>query len=180
MGRTTNDMKHSIGGFPPLSQKDPLKVFSWLRILVKACNDNVMSEGMALYAVPYFLSGNVELHYTRELPDSGISLGVLIITSYPVAVNWFLQTSAEPHTLALAQDTFSRAIIEPEETIESFSARFRGLSDRCGTIHTEETMKQQLIQELPAYIRTEAFVYNTPACFFQQLVTYPSGKLKAA
>jgi len=135
---------------------------------------------MALYAIPHFLSGDAELRYTRELPDSGTARGVASITFYPVAVNWFLQTFAEPHTLALAQDTFSRAIIEPEETIESFSARFRGLLDCCRNNRTEGTMKQQLIQGLPAYIRTDTFVYNTPACFFQQLVTYTSGKHKAA
>jgi len=180
MGRTTKNMKHSFGGFPPFSGKDPLKVFSWLRKLVKAWNDNDASEGMALYAIPDFLSGDAEVRYTRELPDSGTALGVASITSYPVAVNWFLQTYAEPHTLALAQDTFRRAIIEPDETIESFSARLRGLSDRCGNIHAERTMKQQLIQGLPAYIRTDAFVYNTPACSFQQLVFYTSGKHKAA
>ena len=95
-------------------------------------------------------------------------------------MNRFLQTYAEPHTLALAQDTLSHAIIEPEETIESFSACLRCLSDRCGNTHTEGTMKQQLIQGLPAYIRTNAFVHNTPACSFQQLVTYTSGKHKAA
>jgi len=172
-------MKHFFGGFPPLSGKDSLKVFSWLSKWVKACNENEVSEGRALYAVPHCLSGDAKLRYTRELPDSGTALDVASITSYPVAVNWFLQTYAKPHTLALAQDTFSRAIIEPDETIESFSASVRGLSDRCGNIHTEGTMKQQLIQGLPAYIRKDAFVYNTPACFFQQLVTYTSGKHKA-
>jgi len=35
MCRTTKNMKHSLGGFPPFSGKDPLKVFSWLRKLVK-------------------------------------------------------------------------------------------------------------------------------------------------
>jgi len=154
VGRTTKTLKLSFGGFPPFSGKDPLKVISWLRQLVKACNDNDVSEGMALYAIPRFLSSDAELRYTRELPDSGTALGVASITFYPVAVNWFLQTYAEPHTLTLAQDTFSLAIIEPEETIESFSARLRGLSDRCGNIHTEGTMKPQLNQGLPAYIRT--------------------------
>ena len=81
-------------------------------------------------------------------------------------MNRILQTYAEPHTLALAQDTLSRAIIEPDESIESFSASLRGLSDRWGNIHTEGTMKQQLVQGQPAYIRTDAFVYNTPACSF--------------
>jgi len=62
MGRTTKIMKHSFGGFPPFSGKDPLKVVSWLRKLVKACNDNDVSERMALYAVPHFLSGDAEVH----------------------------------------------------------------------------------------------------------------------
>jgi len=61
MGRTTKNMKHSFDGFPPFSGKDPLKVFSWLRKLVKACNENDVPEGMALYAVPHFLSGDAEL-----------------------------------------------------------------------------------------------------------------------
>jgi len=65
MGRTTKNMKYSFGGFPPFSGKDPLKVFSWLRKLVKACDDNDVSEGMALYAIPHFLSGDAELRYTR-------------------------------------------------------------------------------------------------------------------
>jgi len=124
--------------------------------------------------------GDAELRYTRELPDSGTTLVVSNIASYPVAVNWVLQTYAEPRTLALTQDTFSRAIIEPEETIESLSARLRGLSDGCGNIHTDRIMKQQLTQGQPAYILSDACVYNTPACSTQKLMTYTSGKHKAA
>ena len=40
--------------------------------------------------------------------------------------------------------------------------------------------EQQLLHGLPAYIGTDAFVFNTPACYFQQMVTYTSGKHKAA
>jgi len=79
-----------------------------------------VSEGRAFYAVPHFLSGDEVRRYTRELPDSGTTLGVFSITSNPLAVNRLLQAYAEPHTLALAQDTFSRTITEPDETIESF------------------------------------------------------------
>jgi len=81
MGRTTKTLKHSFGGFPPFSGKDPLKVFSWLRRLVQACDDNDVTEGMALNAISHFLSGDAELRYTRELPDSGSAMGVSSITS---------------------------------------------------------------------------------------------------
>jgi len=69
-------MTHSFGGFPPFAGQDPLKVFSWLRMLVKACNDNDVSEGMALYAVSHFLSVDAELRYTRKVPHSATALGV--------------------------------------------------------------------------------------------------------
>ena len=41
-------------------------------------------------------------------------------------------------------------------------------------------MKQQLIQGLPEYLRTNAFVYNTPQRSYQQLSTYVAGKYRAA
>lgn len=180
MGRTAKNMKHSFGGYPPFSGKEPLKVFSWLRKFTKACDDTGVSEGMALYAVSHFLSGDAETRYTRALPDSSSTSGGACITSYPEAINWFLETYAEPHTLALAQDKFSRATKEAEESVEAFGLRLRGLSECCGNIHSEGTMKQQLIQGLPEFLRTDAFVYNQPACTYQQLVTYTAGKFKAA
>lgn len=41
-------------------------------------------------------------------------------------------------------------------------------------------MKQQLIQGLPEFLRTDAFVYNGPSCTYQRLVTYTACKFKAA
>lgn len=179
MGRVARNM-HSFAGFQSFSGKEGLKVFTWLRKFVKVCDDNGVSEGMALYLIPHFLSEDAELRYTRILPDSTSASDGSIVRSYPEAVNWFLETYAEPHTLALAQDRFSRATKEPEETIEAFAVRLRGLTELCGNVHTEGTMKQQLIQGLPEYLRTNAFVYNFPERTYQQLVTFTSGKYKAA
>ncbi|GAB0498072.1 hypothetical protein MMPV_009413 [Pyropia vietnamensis] len=180
MGRKTRDMKHSFAGYPPFSGKEPLRIFAWLRKFVKACNDNDVTEGMALYAAPHFMTGDAEVRYTRILPDSAGTASGAKVDSYPEAVNWLLLTYAEPHTLALAQDTFSRAIKEPDEPVEAFASRLRALSELCGNIHSEGTMKQQLIQGLPEYVRTDAFVFNTPSATYQQLATYTAGKVKAA
>ncbi|GAB0497618.1 hypothetical protein MMPV_008953 [Pyropia vietnamensis] len=180
MGRKTRDMKHSFAGYPPFSGKEPLRIFAWLRKFVKACNDNDVSEGMALYAAPHFMTGDAEVRYTRVLPDSAGTARGAKVDSYPEAINWLLSTYAEPHTLALAQETFSRAAKEPDEPVEAFASRLRALSELCGNIHSEGTMKQQLIQGLPEYIRTDAFVFNTPSATYQQLATYTAGKVKAA
>ncbi|GAB0498077.1 hypothetical protein MMPV_009418 [Pyropia vietnamensis] len=180
MGRKTRDMKHSFAGYPPFSGKEPLRIFAWLRKFVKASNDNDVSEGMALYAAPHFMTGDAEVRYTRVLPDSAGTARGAKVDSYPEAINWLLSTYAEPHTLALAQETFSRAAKEPDEPVEAFASRLRALSELCGNIHSEGTMKQQLIQGLPEYVRTDAFVFNTPSATYQQLATYTAGKVKAA
>ncbi|GAB0490109.1 hypothetical protein MMPV_001341 [Pyropia vietnamensis] len=107
-GRKTRDMKHSFAGYPPISGKEPLRIFARLRKFVRACNDNEVSEGMALYAAPHSMTGDAEVRYTRVLPDSAGTASGAKMDSYPEAVDWLLLTYAEPHTFALAQDTFSR------------------------------------------------------------------------
>lgn len=126
------------------------------------------------------LTGDAELQYLWGLADSTSASEGASITSFPEAVNWFLETYAETRALALAQGKFSRATKEPDEKIESFAVRIRGLSELCGSIYTEGTMKQQVIQGLPEYLRTDAFVYNTPCRTSQQLATSTAGKSKAA
>jgi len=82
--------------------------------------------------------------------------------------------------LGLAQDKFSRATLADSEGVDAFAARLRSLAEICGDIHSEGTMKQQLIQGLPEYLRTDAFVYNTTQRSYQQLSTYVAGKYRAA
>ncbi|GAB0497903.1 hypothetical protein MMPV_009240 [Pyropia vietnamensis] len=173
-------MRFSFGATATFTGEEPLRIFSWLRKFVKACDDNEVSEGMALYLIPHFLSGEAEARFTRYLPGGGSDKGVSALTTYPHAVNWLLSTYAEPHTLGLAQDAFSRATLGDKETVEAFSARLRGLAELCGNIHSEGTMKQQLIQGLPEYLRADAFVYNEAHRSYQQLTTYVGGKFRSA
>ena len=91
-----------------------------------------------------------------------------------------MTTYAKPHALGLVQDKFSRAPLVDKEGVDAFAARLRSLSELCGNIHSKETMKQQLIQGLPEYLRTDALVYNTAHRSYQQLSTYVAGKYRAA
>jgi len=180
MGRTAKNMKFSFGRTPMFNGKEPLQVFSWLRKFVKACDDNDVSEGMGLYLIPNFLAGDAETRVTRNLPGSDIAGGRDSFGSSPAAVNWLLSTYAEPHALALAQDNFIRAALVDNAGVVAFAARLRSFAELCGNIHSEGTMKQQLIQGLPEYLRTDAFVYNSAQRSYQQLSTYVAGKYRAA
>jgi len=180
MGRTAKNMKFSIRGTPKFNGKEPLKVFSWLRNFVKACDDNDVSEGMGLYLIPNLVAGDAETRLTRNLLGSDIAGGRGSPGCFPAAVNWLLSTYAEPHALELAQDKFSRAALVNNEGVDALAARLRSLAKLCGNIHSEGTMKQQLIQGLPEYLRTDAFVYNSAQRSYQQLSTYVAGKYRAA
>jgi len=180
MGRTAKNMKFSFGGTPMFNGKEPLKVFSWLRKFVKTCDDNDVSEGMGLYLVPNFLAGDAEARFTRSLPGSDIGGGQRALGSFPAAVNWLLSTYAEPHALGLAQDKSSRTRLVEKEGVDAFAARLRSLAELCGNIHSEGNIKQQLIQGLPGYLRTDAFVYNTAQRSYQQLSTNVAENFRAA
>jgi len=82
--------------------------------------------------------------------------------------------------LGLAQDKFSRATLVDNEGLHAFATRLRSLAELCGNIHSEGTMKQQLIQGLPEYFRTDVFVYNTVQRSYQQLSDYVAEKFRAA
>jgi len=180
MGRTAKNLKFSFGGTPMFNCKEPLKVFSWLRKFVKACDDNDVSEGMGLYLIFNFLAGDAETLFTRNLPWLDIAGGRGSLGSFPAAVNWLLSTYAEPHALGLAQDKFSRAALVDNEGMDAFAARLRSLAEICGNIHSVGTMKQQLIQGLREHLRTDAFVYNSAQRSYQQSSTYVAGNYRAA
>ena len=146
MGWTASNMKFSFGGTPMLNGKESLKVFSWLRKFVKACDENEVSEGVGLYLIQNCLAGDAEARFTQSLPESAIGGGQRALGSFPAAVNWMLSTYAEPHALRLTQDQFSRATLVDNEGVDAFATRLRSLAELFGNILSEGTMKQQLIQ----------------------------------
>lgn len=70
MGHVARNMRHAVAEYPNFSGKEVLEVRTWLRKFLKTWNDNEISEEMALYVIPQFLSGDVELRSLRALPDS--------------------------------------------------------------------------------------------------------------
>jgi len=52
----------------------------------------------------------------------------------------------------VAQEKSSRAFFVDNEELDAFKARVRCLADLCGTIHSQGTMKQQLMQGLSEYV----------------------------
>jgi len=139
-----------------------------------------MSKWTGLFFILNFLVGNAETRLTRNLPGSDSRGGLGALRTFPADINGFFSTYAEPQALGLAQGKLSRATLADTMGVDVFAARERSFFDLCGNIHSERTMKQQLIQGLPKYLRTDAFVYNTAERSCRQMSTYVAGKYWAA
>lgn len=121
---------------------------------------------MAHELLPHCLGGDAELLYTRALPDAAGRRGGAWRSTYPDAVNWFLLSYAEPHTLALAQPDSGKAAKVDGETVEAWCHHLLELSELSGKIQKTGTMKQQLIMGLFKHVCSGAHVYNRADCSY--------------
>lgn len=91
-------------------------------------------------------------------------------------MNAFLRSNVEPHTQALAQLDFGRAVKADRKTVETFSYHPRKVMELCGIIHHEGTMEQQLITGHPKQLPTDAHVNDGADCTYEQMKTQSPGK----
>jgi len=69
---------------------EPAEFFSFLRRLVRACNDSTVWEGEALYWVSSFLTRAATTLFNKILPDTAGHIPGRTVASVPEAVHWLL------------------------------------------------------------------------------------------
>lgn len=87
MASLNQRMQPSFGGHPKFSGKKPSLIFAFQRRFVKACNDNDILEGKALYLMVKFMAGEAEQRFAQVLPDSACHVLGRTVGSYPEAAN---------------------------------------------------------------------------------------------
>ena len=182
MASLNRRMQPSFGGHPKFSGKRPALIFAFLRRFVKACNDNDVSEGKALYLLVNFMTGEAEQRFAQVLPDSAGHIVGRTVASYPEAVNWLLSNYADADSLRKAVGRLNRATMERQETPEAFARRVREMSDACGNVYPEDRLKMIFSEGLPEYLQVDAENYNQEhqEHTFQQLMAYTQGKYRQA
>lgn len=76
LGRLRKDVLATFGQKQERGGSPPLQVFEFLNRFVKACNDNSVSEGRALYLLPEFTRGELKRDLYSLLPrQSGAGMG---------------------------------------------------------------------------------------------------------
>lgn len=182
MASLNRRMQPSFGGHPKFSGKKPALIFAFLRRFVKACNDNDVSEGKALYLLVNFMTGEAEQRFAQVLPDSAGHVLGRTVGSYPEAVNWLLSNYADADSLRKAVGKLNRATMERQETPDAFARRVRELSEACGNVYPEDRLKMIFSEGLPEYLQVDAENYNQEhqEHTFQQLMAFTQGKHRQA
>lgn len=182
MASLNRRMQPSFGGHLKFSGKKPALIFAFLRRFVKACNDNDISEGKALYLMVNFMTGEAEQRFAQVLPDSAGHVLGRTVGSYPEAVNWLLSDHTDADFLRKAVGKLNRATMERQEAPDAFARRVRELSEACGNVYPEDRLNMIFSKGLPEYLQVDAENYNQEhqEHTFQQLMAYTQGKFRQA
>lgn len=175
LGRLRKDVSSTFGRETEWDGNPPLGVFEFLNRFVKACDDNDVSEGRALYLLPEFTKGDLkrELYTLMPSHDGG---KVTEVTTYLELVNWLLRKYADEQRLSDQDAEFHQAAQKDNETETQYFQRLTALRRLCGYIHTASQLKSRFIQGLWWEVRADAREYNTPAMAIEILVQYAQRK----
>lgn len=125
----------------------PSGVFQFLNRFRKACNDNNLSEGRALYILPEFTKGDLKKELMSLLPSkAGGRTGE--VYSYLQLVNCLFRRYADEETLSTQVAEFNALSQDEGEHETAFYLRVRHENALCGYIHTPRYIKGRFMQGL--------------------------------
>ncbi|GAB0497429.1 hypothetical protein MMPV_008762 [Pyropia vietnamensis] len=171
LGRLKKDVLSSFGNRAEWTGEPPLQVFDFLNRFVKACDDNSVSEGRALYLLPEFTAGDLRRELLSLLPSSAKGREGEV-SSYLGLVNWLLRSYADEISLSEKVLEFNAATQEEGEEETQFYARLRRLNAECGYIFGQGPLKGRFLQGLSWEIQTAVREHNRRDLPVEDLVAY--------
>jgi len=168
LGRRKQDAAQFFGVHDEWDSSPPAKVLQLLRKFSKACDDNDISEGKALYILQDFTkepfkSGVRMVLPTRRAGNPGE------ITSYLELINWMLRRHVDEASVATLFETLSVAFQRDDEKELSFAERLRRHNTECGFMHGEGALKGRFLEGVYRAARATVRERNTPGMTMAEL-----------
>lgn len=175
LGRKRKEIATTFGRDAEWNGTPPLGVFEFLNRFRKACDDNNLSEGRALYLLPEFTQGDLKKELLSIMPSTtGGRTGE--VTSYLELVNWLLRSYADEEVISTQVAEFNAASQEEDEDETAFYRRVRKLNALCGYIHSSSQVKGRFLQGIWWEVRTDVREHNNPSMPLEGLVRYAQRK----
>jgi len=145
LGRREKDVAQSFGIHDECDGSPPAKVFQFLRKFAKACDDNGISEGGALYIFQDFTKKPLKSEVLMVMPTRRAG-NPCEDTSYLELINWKLRRHVDEASVATLVETLNVWVQREDLDELSFAERLRRLHTECGFMYGEGALKGRFVE----------------------------------
>jgi len=139
-----------------------------LRKFAKACDDNDISEGEALYILQDFTKELLKLEVMMAMPTRPAG-NPGEATSYLELINWMLRRHIGEASVETLVETLNVAVQRDDEDELSLAERLRRLNTECGFMYGEGALKGRLVEGVHRDARATVRERNTPGMTMAEL-----------
>lgn len=175
LGRKRKEIAVMFGRESEWNGTPPLEVFEILNRFRKACYDNNLSEGWALYILPEFTEGDLKKERIALLPSKAGGR-TEEVSSYLQLVNCLFRRYADEKTLSTQVVEFNALSQDDGEHETAFYLRTRHENALCGYIHTPSQIQGRFMQGLLWEVRPDVREHNSTTVPLEVLVRYAQRK----
>jgi len=111
----------------------------------KACDDNGISEGEAIYILQDFTKEPLKSEVMMVMPTRRAA-NPGEVTSYRELINWMLRRHVEEASVSTLVETLNVAVQRDDEEELSFAERLRRLNTECGLTYGEGALKGRFVE----------------------------------
>ena len=177
-GRRKKDVAQSFGKHDEWDGSRPARVFQFLRKVVKACDDNDIFEGEAIYILQDFTKEPLKSEVMMVMPTRRAG-NPGEVTSYLERINWMLRRHVDEASVATLVETVNVAVQRADEGELSFAERLRRLNTECGFMYGEGALKGRFVEGVHRAARATVRERNTPGMTMAELARFAQTRAKA-
>ena len=141
IGQYSRLMRHNLETF---DGSEPIGVLEFLANFQKQCDENGVSEGLAVRLLPKFLGGDAKETF-RSYVDT-VVYGLGGAKTYPEAVNHLLHTFAKDSVIEQAVESLNTMKQGAQESEGDFGRRLRRQARKCGNVFSEKQLITRFVR----------------------------------
>ena len=141
IGQFSRLLRHNLETF---DGNEPIGILEFLANFKQQCDENGVSEGLAVRLLPKFLGGDA-----KDTFDSYVDTGVYGLggaKTYPEAVNHLLHVYARDSVIEQAVEKLNTMKQGEKETESDFGRRLRRQARKCGNVFSEKQLITRFVR----------------------------------
>jgi len=168
LGRRKKDVAQSFGVHDEWDGSPPAKFLQFLRTFAKACDENYISEGEALYILQDSTKEPLKSELMLVMPTRPEDNPGEVIF-YLELINWMLRRHVDEASVETLVETLNISVQRDDEDKLSFAEQLRRLNTECGFMYGEGALKGLFAEGVDRAARATRREQNTPGINMAEL-----------